>query len=91
MWWGKTMRFRENLPMAVMTAVSAAILTFFVYSDATRQLDGCGRSEEAAIGPIWLRVGHSPQASWNPAFPPSPPSGRQPLIGCTKSSTTAIG
>ena len=87
---------RENIPLLIMSVVSAAILCFFALSSSAifstpRQLDGCGWSEQAAIGPIWLRVGHSPQASWNPAFPPSPPSGRQPLIGCTKSSTTAIG
>jgi hypothetical protein len=72
------MQLRENLPMVVMTAVSAAILIFFFASERAtyaRQLDGCGCSEQAGNGPIWSRAGHPPQASWSPAFPPSPPDG----------------
>ena len=87
------MRFRENLPMVVMTAVSAAIMIFFLASEraAPRQLDGCGWPEPTDIGPTWPRFGYSPQASWNPAFPPFPPRGRPALMGCAKSSMTATG
>ena len=74
--------------------VSVAILCFFVVSSgsmfsAPRQLDDCGWSKQAAIGPIWPHAGKSRQDSWNPAFPPAP-LGRLPArIGCTRSNTMA--
>jgi hypothetical protein len=87
---------RENIPLLIMSLLSAAILFFFALSGSTtfsapRQLDGCGWSEQAAIAPIWPRAGNFQQVLWNPAFPPSPP-GRPPArIGCTKSNMTGIG
>jgi hypothetical protein len=86
---------RENIPLLIMSLVSAAILCFFALSSSTtfsvpRQLDG-GGSEQAAIAPIWPRAGNFQQVSWNPAFPPSPPSYPPARIGCTKSNMTGIG
>ncbi len=85
---------RENITLLIMSLVSAAILCFFALSGSTtfsRQLDGCGWSEQAAIAPIWPRAGNFQQVSWNPAFPPSPPDRPPAQIGCTKSNMTGIG
>ena len=69
---------RGNVPLLIMSAVSAAILCFFAFSGsaalpAPRELYGCGWSEQPVPGPIWPRAGNFPKESWNPAFPPSPP------------------
>ena len=47
------MWYRENIPLAVMTVASAAILFFFAVSESALpssplQHDGCGWSEDAA-------------------------------------------
>jgi hypothetical protein len=87
---------RENIPLAVMSAASAAILLFFAVSESAmpgspRQLDGCGGSEDAVIAPAWHRAERIPKNSWNPAFPPLPPSRPADRVGCMRSSTTVIG
>jgi hypothetical protein len=87
---------RENIPLAVMSAVSAAILLVFAVSESampgsSRQLDGCYGSEDAVIAPAWRRAELIPKDSWNPAFPPLPPSRPADRVGCMSSSTTAVG
>lgn len=86
---------RENIPLAVMTAASAAILFFFAISEGAvsspRQHDGCGWLEDTAVSPAWRRVELLPRDLWNPAFPPSPPSRPLDRVGCMRSTTTAIG
>jgi hypothetical protein len=47
---------RKNIPLAVMSLVSLAVLFVFGFSememrDVQRQLDGCGGSRHAAIRP----------------------------------------
>jgi hypothetical protein len=93
--WGMAMQSCENLPLTVMTALSAAILVFFAASEhATRaeprQDDGCGWFETTATAWASPDVGTSRKVSWNPAFPPAPSSRARDQIGCTSSSTTAI-
>jgi hypothetical protein len=87
--WGGTMRSGQNIPLAVMSVVSAAILLAFALSSAMRsprqQQIGCGSSENTAIAPAWPRAGLNPRGFWNPAFPPSPPSRRVSPVGCPKS------
>jgi hypothetical protein len=87
---------RENIPLAVMSAVSVAVLFVFGFSemamrDVQRQLDGCGGSRQAAI-PIG-RTGDAsfPRALSGPAFTPSLPGRLSGPAGCTRSSTTVIG
>jgi hypothetical protein len=92
---GDEMPSRENIPLAVMNVVSAAILLVFAFSakamlEAPRQHDGCGWSQNASIAPAW-RAETIPKTSWNPAFPPSPPSRPLARVGCTKSSISADG
>jgi hypothetical protein len=87
---------RENIPLAVMSAASAAILLFFAVSESAmpgspRQLGGCGGSEDAAIAPAWNRAELIPKNSWNPAFPRLPPSRPADRVGCMRSGTTVIG
>lgn len=91
------MRFRENLPLVVMSAVAVAIMIFFVACERSGhalqgQIEGvCGWSGNPAMAAAWPRVRTFQTASWNPAFPPSPPSPRPAQIGCMKSNTTGIG
>jgi hypothetical protein len=50
------MRYRENIPLAVMCIISLAVLLIFGISEMAmratpRQHDGCGASQQAAISP----------------------------------------
>jgi hypothetical protein len=90
------MRSRENIPLAVMTVVSAAILLFFVFSgnamlQTPHRDDGCGWSADFAVSSAARRNALVPWVSWNPAFPPTPPNRPLDRIGCMKSSATAVG
>jgi hypothetical protein len=87
---------RENIPLAVMSAASAAILLFFAVSEGAmpaspRQHVSCGWSEVAGIAPPWRRVEPIPKHLRNPAFPPSPPIRPSDRAGCMGSSTTVTG
>jgi hypothetical protein len=54
---GARMRYRENIPLAIMSVISLAVLFVFGISEmATRAAarhDGCGGSQQAAISPAW--------------------------------------
>jgi len=87
---------REDIPLAVMGAASAAILFFFAVSEramltSPRQHDGCRWSEDAAVAPSWRRVDLISKDLWNPAFPPLPPRAHLNRLGCVGSSATATG
>jgi hypothetical protein len=89
------MRSREDIPLAVMTVVSGAILLFFVFAqhamlDPPRHDDGCGWSADMAVAAASRHDALIPWAWWNPAFPPTPPIRPPDQIGCMGSSTTAI-
>jgi hypothetical protein len=52
------MRYRENIPLAIMSVISLAVLLVFGISEmatraTARQHDGCGGSQQAAISPAW--------------------------------------
>ena len=70
------MRYRENIPLAVMGVISLAILFLFgvaevAMRDAQRQHDSCGGSRQAAISSELARNASSPVAL-PPCFPPLP-------------------
>jgi hypothetical protein len=65
-WWEDKMWSRENIPLVVMTAASAAILLFFAVSGGAmpaspRQHDGCGWLDDTANAPAWRRVEFIPK------------------------------
>jgi hypothetical protein len=78
--WGAEVRYRENIPLAVMSVISLAILFFFgvaevAMRDTQRQHDSCGGSRRAAISSELAR-----NASFPAALPPCfPPSSRLPV------------
>jgi hypothetical protein len=92
---GGEVRYRENIPLAVMGVISLAVLFVFGVSEmemraTPRQHDRCGGSHLAAISPAWLLRSFEPTDLSPPAFrllPTSPLSGP---TGCTRSSTTAL-
>jgi hypothetical protein len=96
-WWeAELLRCRENIPLAVMSVISLAVLFVFGFSemamrDVQRQLDGCGGSQQAAIPIGWTGDASFPRALSSPAFPPPLPSRVSSPAGCTRSSTTVIG
>jgi hypothetical protein len=93
---GGEMRYRENIPLAVMSAISLAVLFLFGISEMAmratpRQHDDCGGSQQAAISLAWLLptfglTDLSPLSSR-----PLPTSHLPGPTGCTRSSTTAVG
>jgi len=90
------MRYRENIPLAVMSLISVAVLFLFAVSEmemraAPRQHDSCGGSQQTAISPAWPLLSSGLTGSSPPASRPLRTSHLLGLIGCTKSSTTAIG
>jgi hypothetical protein len=63
-------RYRENIPLAVMSVISLAILFLFGVAEAAmrdtqRKHDSCGGSRQAAISSEWAR-----NASFPAALPP---------------------
>jgi hypothetical protein len=83
------MLHRENIPLIIMAAVSAAILVFFAFSEgvvraAQQQHGNCGLSRQAGIATVWPYLETTPKGSWNPAFPVSPPSRRPDQVGCMR-------
>jgi hypothetical protein len=96
-WWeGPLLQCRENIPLAVMSLVSLAVLFVFGFSememrDVQRQLDGCGGSQKAAIPIGWTGGASFPRTLSSPAFPPSLPNRVSGPAGCTKSSMTVTG
>jgi hypothetical protein len=93
---GELLRCRENIPLAVMSVISLAVLFVFGFSQMAmratpRQLDGCGGSQQAAISNEWAGDASFPQALSSPAFPPSPPNRLPGPAGCTRSSTMVTG
>ena len=84
------LRCRENIPVAVMSVISLAVLFVFGLSEMAMwgtQHDGC--SQQTAISNGWAGDASLPQALSSPAFPPSPPSHLP--AGCTRSSLTNLG
>ena len=72
---GGVVRYRENIPLAVMSVISVAILCLFgvaevAMRDTQRQHDSCGGSRQAAISSELART-------LPPCFP-SLPSSRLP-------------
>jgi hypothetical protein len=52
--WGAEVRYRQNIPLAVLSVISVAILCLFGVAEAAmrdmqRQHDSCGGSRQAAI------------------------------------------
>jgi hypothetical protein len=95
-WEGELLQCRENIPLAVMSLVSLAVLFVFGFSEmemryVQRQLDGCGGSQQAAIPIGWTGDASFPRALSSPAFPPSLPNRPPDPVGCMKLSTTATG
>ena len=89
--WGAKLRYRENIPLAVMSVVSLAILFVFGLSEMTlrgtpRQLNGCGGTVVAPPSPS----SGTPRLRWN-VFPPSPPTFAPDADGCVRSSMTNVG
>jgi hypothetical protein len=85
---------RKNIPLAVMSLVSLAVLFVFGFSememrDVQRQLDGCRGSPQTAIPIGWTGDASFPRALSSPAFPPALTSRLPAQAGCTRSSTTA--
>jgi hypothetical protein len=95
-WEGELLWCRENIPLAVMSVASLAVLFVFGFSemamrDVQRQLDGCSGSQQAAI-PIGSTGDASfPRALSSPTFPPSLPSRLSGPAGCMRSRTMVIG
>jgi hypothetical protein len=88
------LRYRENIPLAVMSVVSLAVLLVFGFSETTlratpRQLNGCGGSYETVVAPLSPRFGTS-KGRWH-AFPPAPPTPAVEAVGCVGSGMTYIG
>jgi len=86
------MRSRENPPLTVMSAVSAAILIFFAASERAtsaepRQVEGCGWAQHAAAAPALARVGpetggldpQARKAARTAGFTGNAPGGPEPL------------
>jgi hypothetical protein len=70
------MRYRENIPLAVMSVISLGILFLFgvaevAMRDTQRQHDSCGGSRQAAISSELVR---NVPAALPPCFPPLPSS-----------------
>jgi hypothetical protein len=89
------MHSRENIPLVMLGALSAAILIFFAASERAIRaephlLEDCGWSEDNTASLAWSRAGNTPGRSWNPAFPASPPSRPLAQSECMRSNTTAI-
>jgi hypothetical protein len=87
---------RENIPLAVMSAFSAAILLFVAFSESAMrpapwQHDGCGWSTDTVIAPAWHLAESIRKDLWNPAFPPLPPGRPLDRVGCMKSNIMDIG
>ena len=77
-YWGGEVRCRENIPLAVMSAISLAILFLFgvaevAMRDTQRQHDSCSGSRQAAISSELARNASSP-AALPPCFPSLPSS-----------------
>jgi hypothetical protein len=86
---GGEARYRENIPLAVMSVISLAILFLFgvaevAMRDTQRQRDSCGGSRQAAISSELARTLPS-------CFPPLPSSQPRDRVGCMRSSRTDIG
>ena len=90
------MLYRENVPLAVMSAISLAVLFLFGISEmemraSQRQHNSCSGSQEIAIAPASLLPSRGPRDLSPPASGPLSTSRLPARIGCTISSTTAIG
>jgi hypothetical protein len=56
LFWGREVRYRENIPLAVMSLISLAVLFLFAISEmemraTPRYHDVCGGSQQTAISP----------------------------------------
>jgi hypothetical protein len=76
--WGAGVRYRENIPLIVMSVISLTILFLFgvaevAMRDTQRQHDRCGGSRQAAISSELARNASFP-AALPPCFPPLPSS-----------------
>jgi hypothetical protein len=90
------MRYRENIPLAIMSVISLGVLFLFGISEMEMRAtplhhDGCGGSQQAAVSPAWLLRSFEPTDLSPPAFRLLPTSPVPGPTGCTRSSTTAIG
>jgi hypothetical protein len=95
-WEGELLQCRENIPLAVMSVISLAVLFVFGFSemamrDVQRQLYGRGGSQQAAIAIGWTGDASFPRALSSPAFAPSLPNRVSGPAGRTKSSMTVTG
>jgi hypothetical protein len=80
---GLQMRYRENIPLAVMSVISVAVLFIFGISEmemraTQRQHNSCSSSQETAIARAWLPASRGPSP---PASVPCPQAAFRARMG----------
>jgi hypothetical protein len=93
---GGEVRHRENIPLAIMTVISLAVLFVFGISEmemraTPRQHGSCGGSQQVAISTAWPLPSFGLMDLSPPAFLPLHTGPLPARTGRTKSSTTVIG